>query len=381
MRGRWLRLWGLAIASVLLGCSPAPSPTPAVTQPPVPAEAEPWPDIVWSLGEGVNAGDPKDGEQAMAVAAGDEGFVAVGYRDDGPIRDGLIWFSADGETWTAVGAPGAFDGVELLDVAPGPHGFVALGVGTLGAAVERPHAVFFRSPDGRSWERLIGVPGSEDTFPESLTGGADGFVAAGSDVEGAAALWRSRDGRVFERLALGEPAADAITDPHAFGDGYVALGSAGGPPVMLRSTDAETWTASPIDATPDVVAARLIPGRWGYVVQGTWAPDCGEMASCAGQSIAWWSGDGAGWGRLPADGSPVSNGGSIIVEAGDHGLLAIDGASAWASPDGWSWRPLPEPGDGSMAVNDAVVAGDVIVAVGAIYGEDGSSRGAIVVAR
>jgi hypothetical protein len=117
------------------------------------------------------------------------------------------------------------------------------------------------------------------------------------------------------------------------------------------------------------------------VVQGAWAPTCASNASCPASSIAWWSEDGSAWGRLPGDGSPISNGGSIVVPAGTHGLLAIDGASAWASPDGWAWRPLPEPGDGSMLITDAVVVGDEIVAVGAVYGEDGISRGAIVVAK
>jgi hypothetical protein len=49
---------------------------------------------------------------------------------------------------------------------------------------------------------------------------------------------------------------------------------------------------------------------------------------------------------------------SIVVPAGDHGIIAIDGASAWASPNGWGWQPLPEPSDGSMVVFDAVVKGD-----------------------
>ena len=34
-----------------------------------------------------------------------------------------------------------------------------------------------------------------------------------------------------------------------------------------------------------------------------------------------------------------------------------------------------------MVVTDAVVAGDMIVAVGAIYGDDGTSHAAIVVAK
>ena len=84
---------------------------------------------------------------------------------------------------------------------------------------------------------------------------------------------------------------------------------------------------------------------------------------------------------LPDEDTPIGNGASIVVDAGQHGVVAIDGASAWASPNGWGWQPLPEPGDGSMAVFDAVVLGDVIVAVGAIAAEDGTGRSAIVVAK
>lgn len=384
MRGRWLGTGCWLIASVVLGCTPTPSPTPPVTPPPVPVDVVPWPDMVWSTAEGVTggaqAGDP-GGEMVTAVTAGTEGFVAVGYRENAAVRDGLIWFSDDGVAWTSVGAPGAFDAVELVDVAPAPDGFVALGVGMLGAAAERPHAVFLRSRDGRSWERLGQVPGSAETYPGWLTGGPDGVVAAGSDTSGAPAVWRSTDGQTFERVAI-ELAPDlSVTDPHALDGGFVALGGSGSPPVLLRSPDAVRWTATPIDVVPDVSAARLIPGPWGWVVQGAWAPTCAANASCAASAIAWWSQDGSAWGRLPGEGSPISNGGSIVVPAGMHGLLAIDGASAWASPDGWAWRPLPAPGDGSMLVQDAAVLGDVIVAVGAVYGEDGISQGAIIVAK
>jgi hypothetical protein len=316
-----------------------------------------------------------------AVVAGADGFVAVGYSENDGVRDGLIWFSEDGASWVSVGAPGALDAVELVDVAWASHGFVALGVGTLGAAAERPNAVFLRSRDGLVWDRLEQVPGSAETYPAWLAGGAAGVVAAGTDTDGAPAVWRSLDGRSFERVAIDLAPDLSVIDPQAIDDGYVALGGTGRPPVLLQSRDAVRWTATQIDLATDVSAARLIPGRWGLVVQGAWAPTCAANASCPASAIAWWSQDGSDWGRLPGDGSPVSNGGSIVVPAGMHGLLAIDGASAWASPDGWAWRPLPEPGDGSMLVNDVVVLGDVIVAVGAVYGEDGLSRGAIVVAQ
>jgi hypothetical protein len=384
MRGRWLRLWCWLIASAVLGCAPAPSPTPALTPPPVPVDVVPWPDIVWSTADGVTGGQADDadgGEMVAAVVAGAEGFVAVGYRENDGVRDGLIWFSGDGVSWMSVEPRGALDAVEMVDVAQSPEGFVALGIGSLGAAAERPLAVFLRSRDGRSWDRLGPVPGSADTYPAWLAGDADGVVAAGTDADGAPAVWRSPDGRSFERAAINAPADLSVIDPQATDDGYLALGGSGGPPVLLRSPDGVRWTGTQIDVAADVHAARLIPGKWGLVVQGAWAPTCAASASCPASAIGWWSLDGSRWGRLPGDGSPISNGGSIVVPAGVHGLLAIDGASAWASADGWAWRALPEPGDGSMLINDAVVLGNVIVAVGAVYSEDGISRGSIVVAR
>lgn len=380
MRGRRLACW--VIASLVLGCAPAPSPTPSATPPPVPADAIPWPDITWSVADGVASAGPGLGEQAVAVTAGSDGFVAVGYRETETAVEGLAWFSADGSTWTHVGAGGTFDAVEMLDVTGAPDGFMALGVGTLGAAVERPHPVFFRSADGRTWERLIDVPGSDGAYPMGLAGGPPGIVAVGSDTDGRTVVWRSPDGRAFDRVILDDPSIDALTDPHVMGEGYVALGSEARPPVLLRSTDARTWTDAPIDPAPEAVASRLAAGQWGYIVQGLWDPGCDPVdPTCTQQPVGWWSVDGRSWARLPERDTPIGNGASIVIDAGRHGVIAIDGASAWASPNGWGWQPLPEPGDGSMAVFDAVVSGDVIVAVGAVAAEDGTGRSAIVVAR
>jgi hypothetical protein len=378
MRGRWLACW--AIASVVLACSPAPPPTPSSAPPAVPANIIPWPDIVWTTADGVASADPGDGEQAVAVTVGPQGFVAVGYRDEGDTRDGLGWFSADGNSWTRVGAKGVFDGVEMLDVTAGPQGFVALGMGT-DAVGDRPHAVFFRSPDGRTWQRIAGVGGADDTYPTSLTGDANGIVAMGIDDAGETVVWHSSDGRTFDRGTLKDPALGELTDPHALLGGYVALGSENAPPVLLQSDDALTWTHTPIDPASQAVATRVVPIDGGYVVQGMWDPGCDQAATdCQQRSIGWWSADGKGWTRLPDQDTPIGNGASIVVPAGDHGIVAIDGASAWASPNGWGWQPLPEPSDGSMVVFDAVVRGDTIVAVGALSAEDGTGRSAILVA-
>jgi hypothetical protein len=379
MRGRRFATW--AIASVVLACAPAPSPTPSTSAPPVPAEVVPWPDIEWTQIEGVASDDPGEGEQAVAVTFGPAGFVAVGYREGETSRDGLAWFSADGRAWTRVAADDVFAGVELLDVAAAPGGFIGLGMAIKEAAAERPHAVFFRSTDGQRWERLADVPGADDTYPTWLTGDENGVVATGADLEGRTVLWRSADGRRFDKVAFDVPVADELTDPQLSPEGIVTLGSGNRPPLLLRSSDARTWTDAPIDPAPETKATRLVRGEWGYLVQGLWDPGCDAATTeCEQRPIGWWSPDGRTWTRLPDGDTPIGNGASILVAAGEHGVIAIDGASAWASPNGWGWQPLPEPSDGSMVVFDAVVAGDLIVAVGAMSADDGTGRSAILVA-
>jgi len=378
MRGRSLRVGTWLLLSALSGCAPSPSPSPSVTPPPIPAEFVPWPDIVWQVADLPLRPLELSAERVLAVTATDIGFVAVGYREIDGIRDGTIWWSADGETWQ-ISDDALLDGVELVDVSSAPGGLVAFGVDSAG---DRPQALLFHSTDGRAWERLAAPGGGVDTYPSSLAGDASAVLASGIDVDGGAVVWRSVGGRSFERLPVAGVASKAVLTPRVVAGGYIALGSAGEPPILLRSTDGASWTSASIDGASDVRGTRLVVGRWGLVAQGTWAPGCSSTASCAGQSIAWWSGDGTAWGRLPAEGSPVSNGASIVVPAEEHGLLAIDGANAWSSPDGWRWRSLPEPGDGSIVIDHAVVRGDTIVAVGAEYGEeDGSSVGRILVAR
>jgi hypothetical protein len=268
----------------------------------------------------------------------------------------------------------------MLDVTAAPGGFVALAIALPDRAMAAPHTVFFRSADGRRWQRLAGVPGADATYPASLTGDETGVVATGTDAEGRTVLWRSIDGETFDRTSFAEPVADELIDPHLSPGGLVALGSGNRPPLLLRSGDAKSWTSAPIDPAPQTTATRLVVGDWGYLVQGLWDPGCEAAAECELSSIGWWSPDGRTWTRLPDRDTPIGNGASIVVPAGEHGVIAIDGASAWASPNGWGWQPLPEPSDGSMVVFDAVVSGDLIVAVGAVSGEDGTGDSAILVA-
>lgn len=378
MPGRWVTR-GLCVAAlVVAACSPAPVPSPSFTPPPEPLDAVKWIDVVWAPASLPSAPFDVDSEAIVAVDAGIEGFVAVGYHETEGIRDGAIWFSADGSTWSEAGDATILADVELLDVAAATDGFVALGIASGGALGDRFQSVFLWSDDGLDWNKVPATAGSLDTFPSALAAGPAGVLAVGDAADGGPAVWRSPDGHAFERVTISGPAAGGVVDPHAGKTGFVALGADVAVPTVLRSPDGMAWTATPIETGPDLTADHLVAGRWGYVVLGEFASGCGSSSACGSQPIAWWSGDGLTWGRLPA-GTPTSNGASLVVPAGERGLLAIDGASAWSSADGWRWTPLPEPGDGSVAVNAAVVERGIIVAVGQADREDGSSVGRIIV--
>lgn len=363
----------------LAACSPAPVPSPSFTPPPEPVDAAKWIDLVWSTASLPSAPFDVESEAIVAVDAGTKGFVAVGYHETEGIRDGAIWFSADGSTWSEAGHPPILADVELLDVAAATDGFVALGIASGGALGDRFQTVFFRSVDGLDWEKAPVTTGSLDTFPSALAAGPAGVLAVGDAADGGPAVWFSPDGAAFDRVGIAGPATDGVVDPHAGRTGFVALGADVAVPTVLRSADGVAWMATAIETGPDLTADHLVAGRWGYVVLGEFASGCDSSSACGSQPIAWWSGDGLTWGRLPAHGTPTSNGASLVVAADERGLVAIDGASAWSSADGWRWTPLPEPGDGSVAVNDAVVERGVIVAVGQADREDGSSVGRIIV--
>ncbi len=378
MPGNWLRRALVSTAFLLVACGPAPTPRPSLTPPPEPADAVPWVDLVWSPGALPPAGFEVETERVVAVTAGPPGFVAVGFQAaEGP-RDGVIWYSPDGTDWSRVDGPGTLEGIEMLDVAASADGFVGLGIASGGAFGDTVQTMFLRSDDGRAWRRLPSTAGTIDTFPATIAASEAGALAVGNGADGGPVAWLSSDGEVFERVATGGPAAKGIVDPQAGPDGFRALGVDGDAPTFLRSTDGRTWDATRIDGGADLVATGLALGRWGQIVTGLYAPSCGVSASCPGQPVAWWSGDGAVWGRLP-DGAPTTNGGSIVVPAGDHGFLAIDGASAWASTTGWNWTVLPEPGDGSIVIDAAVVREAVIVAVGEETVDDGTTVGRILV--
>ncbi len=365
----------LLVISVIVIASCGPAADPAVTAPPEPVDAVPWPELVWATADVPVAQEPVT-ERLAAVAANERGFVAVGVQEIVGRRDGVIVFSPDGKSWERAGAAAVLSEVDLMDVVSGPGGFVAVGSTLVEGAP--PVTVMLRSLDGRSWERIV-PPRATDTYAYAAGGGPHGYLVAGSVGDNEPATWLSADGASWRRVPTDalDPGTGGLIDPRSEGDGWIALGSIGDAPAFLRSADGINWTATAIGPTDDAYADRLVAGRWGYVVQGG-KNSCGFF-SC-GEPMTWWSGDGRTWGRLPA-GNASEGGVLALAEAGDRGVIAVNREAAWSSTTGWTWTALPKP-DASAddGLNAVVVRGDIVVAVGERYLADDRSVIRILIA-
>ena len=178
---------------------------------------------------------------AVDVAAFGDGFVLVG----GPLRErqGKVWLSDDGMTWSRVADDAVFDGVALRRVATFDGGIVALG--TQGRKLVGLH-----SPDGTTWTKtdIDRVGKGLELFADAVTDGPAGLIAVASMVAQDLAgqrFYGSEDGRTWEEI---EPPSDTapgiFVSLEATDDEYLALARplfTPGEDLYWRSSDAVTW--------------------------------------------------------------------------------------------------------------------------------------------
>lgn len=143
-----------------------------------------------------------------AVATDNERAVAVGVATVDGERSLRSWTSDDTETWQQHSLDGLIPAglVQVTGVAAGPEGFVAVGFDNADSASGALNSSFvLRSADGAAWERvdtaLIGEPG---TFVMGITNLGNRLVAYGSvgGHNGTAAAWFSDDGGISWNAAV-----------------------------------------------------------------------------------------------------------------------------------------------------------------------------------
>ena len=260
----------------------------------------------WALGPLPPAAD---GGFALSIAAGTTGPAVGRAAIVGRIgNDAAAWTSTDGATWQPARGDGLVEapGIRMTAVAATDR-FVA--GGWAGIVTQPGVARFWRSADGRAWQPapIDAGPNGVDGRVASVAAGPGGFVAVGAT--GAvghatgSAVWRSRDGRRWERVASDAAlAAGGMVSVAAGGPGYVAVGAdlAGTHAMVWLSPDGRTWTTAPAQESLEyhglgITMSDVVAGADGTLV----AVGHFLFGQQYGQGSAWTSPDGRTWTRMP----------------------------------------------------------------------------------
>lgn len=201
--------------------------------------------------------EPPAGDVPRQIAAANGAWVALGAGPDGTV----VWTSRDGRTWTrqpdAAGA--AFGRSDRIARVTGvDSGFVAVGATSAKGDFSDPTPVVWRSSDGRRWDRLTGgqlsIPGAGGKL--SLVGAAAGGATviahgvgstAGKHPKPVDGLWRSRDGgATWEQVTVPSPAGAGgygiAATPSGFFIAREAKDKSGRFAAVYASPDAARWT-------------------------------------------------------------------------------------------------------------------------------------------
>ena len=430
-------LLGMVTAGAYLLRNSKTLPTTVVPIPTHPVVvASPGPDAspaaLGDTWESVDFPPSSDGSVIEGITFAGADMVGVGRGGCVPDFDnptscfGAAWTATAGGRWVrAPDQPGLEMGVGrsisgpdsgIFDVASGPAGLVAIGYDydpprsscliapcTTGPGV-------WRSPDGRTWERVLVDlgPSTIDRFSlpiAAITASSTGYVMVGYTIDYAApepkngsasaTAWASPDGVTWTRaidspdmdvgpcLDTGEqPSCGGMLGVVATGSGFAAVGQAriGAAADQIRpaawtSPDGLTWTRSDSGLDFDGYLSGVTTGGPGLVAVGTLSTG----------AVAATSTDGHVWQFEPVTGAAplrtvVSTGKAVFT----LGVLQQDNPQRaelqlWRSDDGVAWQRVP----GLPSLPDAVLyeATDIaaetgrLVIVGSAQTDSGAGSG------
>jgi len=247
-------------------------------------------------------------------------FVVVGYS-------GTILTSPDGTTWTSQSSGTS---AVLTGVAWSGSRLVAVGYGTTAAVVT--------STDGVNWSPVSALPVSLTTQLYAIAWSGTQFVAVGVDASALsnAVIVRSADGLNWTSASVPSPLLQAVIWD---GSQFVAAGGDFFGPVVLRSSDGQTWTRDAIGvvATGSLreLASAGTVGKPTIVAVGPFYPS--NFTPEVLTSVA-----GGTWQPVKAMGTYAD----AVGWSGRHFLVCGVGVCAF-STDGLSWTnasgTLPSP--------------------------------------
>ena len=325
--------------------SPSPSgqPSPSVEASVAPASLEPHPTGggASSWREVGSFGAPDTIERVTAMVFAGEQFVAVGNYyatayapdDELPPPEGRVWLSPDGRTWESLGSLATFKYAFLDKLVAATDGTLLAFGHALSAAGAGSPAVW-RSADGRTWDRFdAGLP--SDLQVVSVAHGARGYL-----LNSFQQLWFSPDGLAWERV----DEERSFRGVGAGDEGFVAWFEAesGDSAVTIASADGREWFAG--DSFPGgALVAPLGPDWISAVVPG--------VVEFPVDLQIWSSANGLDWTRVGTIHDPqdrdsfgyvhdlVSAGGRVFLTVTLSVCcgVAVPGG-VWSSHDGTSWE-------------------------------------------
>ncbi|HEX7197582.1 MAG TPA: hypothetical protein VF364_12210 [Candidatus Limnocylindria bacterium] len=373
----------------------APSSPPASSSPSASTQPEPTAasaDLTWtetgSFGTDAGAGVVND----LVAHAG--GLIAVGTEYEhrlpvlgpAPPRDGRVWGSADGRSWTDRTPDGTFDDVQLRHVYEASDGTL-VAIGTRMAESDGQETfthLAWESTDGVTWrDAAIDLPDGSQV--NAIERGAQGYLAwlVPMGATHGSEIWFSPDGRAWERVRSLVGGAVAIG---AGGEGFVVSGSQGPDfetvePFTIASSDGREWFEA---SNPPPGASGVLP------IGGDWIVIAHEIGdgSLPDHASVWHSTNGLDWsahGELPLESVEVEGARCTEVPAGagaaggwlvaatslaypcSEGGFVVHGSQR-ISTDGAAWTALPldastpgEQGSGSNVRAAATFDGRLIL--------------------
>ena len=359
----------------------------------------------------------------VGVASDAAGLIAIRPgRTPSGTRDGVAYFSQNGESWqyaATITAPsgwtpslvkGSDDGFVVTGNSGGQIlPFTSTGTGTtwqqtaslgpdsqtlLGATVGTGNAVIAigsatsqralfdeATASGVRPVSLASIPGA--LVPEAAVNGvavADGQQIAVGSADGYPAIWR-KAGSSRWTLVSSLPLASAGSGPAELksvtygADGWLAVGLTGQTgltsPLVYTSRNGISWQISPTitrDLTSSaghVAAVSATSGPAGYVIVGTTLKNAGGCAA-----NVWFSPNLAEWTRAHDVNDTGGSSTVLTVTADDDGFYSVGSHDSqpalWTTDNGTAWTTttLPLPSGTSGSLNQVAVHGEDMVALG-----------------
>jgi len=300
-------------------------------------------------------------------------------------HNAVVMASPDGRSWKQSGSinGGKKDNLSISMLTGADNGVAALG------SIGNGHNVVYRSTDGKTFDKVGDLGPAKDRTIRGVEPSTDGVVVVGStfgEDENAYVATASSSGNVktvdMTKVAGAVHPDHAVSDVRFAGGRYVAVGGANGDAAAWTSADGRTWRPATAEdgafaRSGDQRLKSVVKGASGWLAVGS----AGE-----GHPLVTTSADSAKWAAV--DGDKAFSGSKIAANAagaGPAGYVVVgssgDDAAAWSSKDLKTWTKgegdgLSAPKGATATMNDVAAGPFGYVAVGSIDGDSGSEPSA-----